>query len=187
MQIKIKLNSATLPQCAHASDTGADLVAMNEPLIVGVKEGEDLWRRIDYLEYDCSIQVAPQDDQPYVFLDGSPKWSTGRGRFGYLQLFPRSSISKTNLVLANSVAVIDNAYRGPIKLRFRYLLQPCDMVINLTSGIYQRLDSASIYHKGDKIAQIVATWKEDIEWQIVDSLEDTVRGSGGFGSTGWKS
>ncbi len=188
MDIKIKLNGALLPNCAHPSDTGADLVAMSEPLIVGEKEGADLWRSVQYIEYDCGIQVAPEY-QPSRLSYGT--WFDER--YGYFQVFPRSSISKTNLVLCNSTAIIDHAFRGPIKLRFRYLLQPSDMWINqwgadgFVKGIYQRVDQSRIYQRGDKIAQLVAAWKEDIRWHVVDSLDETARGDGGFGSTGWKS
>lgn len=195
MNVSLKKDSPDIPSpCnAHASDTGYDLVAASEPVIIGEQEGS-LWKRIDYVEYDCGLQVAPPVAGMSYVKDGHVFTTPG-----YLLVYPRSSISKTNLVLANSVAVIDNSFRGTIKLRFRYLLQPIDMRLvhdgdHFLPFIYQVVDDKRIYRKGDKIGQAVAAWKESIDWEIVESLDETVRQSGGFGSTdqpktgtGWKS
>lgn len=82
-------------------------------------------------------------------------------------LFPRSSISKTTMMLRNSVGVIDSGYRGTIKLKFK------------------SLDSqSSIYSKGDRIGQIMLIERPEIQFEEVDELTTTARGVGGFGSTG---
>lgn len=82
-------------------------------------------------------------------------------------LFPRSSVSKTALMLANSVGVIDSDYRGEIRCRFK------------------KIDiKGSEYNLGDRIGQLVIVPIPSIELQLVDELEDSVRGSNGFGSTG---
>lgn len=88
---------------------------------------------------------------------------------GYVGLlFPRSSISSnTSLSLANSVGVVDSDYRGEIKLRFR----------NLMFG------SGKKYNIGERVAQLVILPYPKIQIEEVDELNDTVRGSGGFGST----
>lgn len=84
-------------------------------------------------------------------------------------LAPRSSISKTSLSMANSVGVIDKSYRGILQASVRYLLP---------SEFYQ-------IEEGTRLFQIVAP---DMGWirevRIVDSLPETARGEGGFGSTG---
>ena len=87
---------------------------------------------------------------------------------GYVGLiFPRSSISKTDHYLRNSVGVIDCGYRGEIKIRMSIP----------ALGMKQ-------YNKGDKIAQLLIMqipWVDIIE---VSEISGSDRGVGGFGSTG---
>ena len=85
---------------------------------------------------------------------------------GYL-LFPRSSISKTPLRLANSIGLIDWGYRGEI-------MAVCDNIKDYDFSI----------SKGDRLFQIVSSDMSSIEFEIVNKLSETTRGSGGFGSTG---
>ena len=88
------------------------------------------------------------------------------GTFG--ALYSRSGLStKKNLWLANGVGVIDSDYRASIKV-------PLKNVGNTSQIIY----------KGDRIAQLVVTPYILSDIEIVDSLSDTERGVGGFGSTG---
>ena len=82
-------------------------------------------------------------------------------------LFPRSSISKTPLRMANSIGLIDGGYRGEI-------MAVCD---NIKEKEYT-------VEKGQRLFQLVATDSSPIEYELVDSLEMTTRGVGGFGSTG---
>lgn len=179
MTIDIKLDDgAVLPSNAHPSDTGYDLVAASGPTIVGERTG-DLWSRIDYIEYNTAVHVAPH---PKAYA-----MSSDSRVHGYLLVYPRSSISKTNLMLTNGTAVIDASYRGPIKLRFRYIIQPFDLRIlspRESPWIMTHIDETRIYQQGDKIGQAVAAWKEDITWRVVDSLDQTSRSDGGFGSSG---
>ena len=80
-------------------------------------------------------------------------------------VFPRSSIRKTDLILSNSVGVIDSGYRGEIQATFK------------RSGVY-------VYAVGDRGAQIMIIPHPPIEFEEADELSDTERGEGGFGSTG---
>ena len=80
-------------------------------------------------------------------------------------LFPRSSISKTGHRLLNSVGVIDSGYRGEIKVRMSWTNQ-------------------NPYKIGDKIAQLVLMELPQVLIQQAEDLEESERGSGGFGSTG---
>ena len=83
-------------------------------------------------------------------------------------LLPRSSIYKTGYVMANSVGVIDKTYRGILKA-------PVSRISSTATG----------FATGDRHFQIVAPDMGPIEAiKIVDSLPETVRGAGGFGSTG---
>ena len=82
-------------------------------------------------------------------------------------LLSRSSISKTPLRLANSIGLIDGGYRGEI-------MAPCDNIKDFEYKV----------EKGQRLFQLVAADCSPISYEIVESLSDTSRGSGGFGSTG---
>lgn len=84
-------------------------------------------------------------------------------------VFPRSSIYKYDLALTNSVGVIDSSYRGSIKLKFRH---PRETLLQLK------------YEPGNKIAQLVIVPIPKIEMEEVKELEETSRGSQGWGSSG---
>lgn len=78
-------------------------------------------------------------------------------------LYPRSSISNTPLRLANSVGIIDRGYRGPMIACF---------------------DGTYTVKKFQRLVQVCTPTLEPMRVQLVDSLDYTVRGEGGFGSTG---
>ena len=82
-------------------------------------------------------------------------------------LYPRSSIVKTPLRMSNSVGIIDAGYRGEI--------------IACVDNIKDEPYTISL---GDRLFQICAGNLEPIEFRVVNELSNTVRGSGGFGSTG---
>jgi len=82
-------------------------------------------------------------------------------------IFPRSSVYKTGQMLANGVGVLDSDYRGELKV-----------LMKVVSG---RLE---IYNPGDRVAQIMILPLPKVEIQEVNTLSETVRGDGGFGSTG---
>lgn len=84
-----------------------------------------------------------------------------------LLLMPRSSISKTPLRLANSIGLIDPSYRGNIK-----------------AAVDHRGSEPYEIKKGDRLFQLVAMPSHAMRWSVVDSLNETERGDGGFGSTG---
>ena len=94
---------------------------------------------------------------------------------GYCMLiFPRSSNSKKDLLLANSVGVLDSGYRGELKLRFKRAYSP---------DIYG-LSVKKVYDIGDKVGQIIILPYPQIHFNEVEQLSETQRGDGGFGSTG---
>ena len=82
-------------------------------------------------------------------------------------LYPRSSIIKTPLRLANSVGIIDAGYRGNI-------IACVDNIKNYEFKI----------EKGSRLFQICGPTLEPIEIRVVNELSNSQRGSGGFGSTG---
>jgi dUTP pyrophosphatase len=88
---------------------------------------------------------------------------------GYeMQIRPRSGLAfKHGITVLNSPGTVDSDYRGEIKV----------LLINLGGQTYE-------VHKGDRIAQGVISKYEQVELLITETLEDTSRGSSGFGSTG---
>ena len=94
--------------------------------------------------------------QGAMYEDDSP--------IGYY-LYARSSVVKTGFRLANSVGIIDSGYRGNLMAYF-------DVIKNDRIDVYQRL------------VQICAPDLRPFKVEIVDSLDETERGQGGFGSTG---
>lgn len=86
------------------------------------------------------------------------------------QIRPRSGLAaKKGITVLNSPGTIDADYRGEIKV----------ILINLSNEDF-------IVEDGERIAQMVVAQHERIEWEEAESLADTSRGSGGFGSTGIK-
>jgi len=83
-------------------------------------------------------------------------------------VFPRSSVRNQDLILSNSVGVIDSGYRGEIQATFKK-----------TNG----LDSIK-YKVGERGAQIIIIPYPKVTIIESDELSDTERGEGGFGSTG---
>lgn len=111
----------------------------------------------DYIEYDTGLSFEVPEG--YVML-----------------IFPRSSNSKKDLLLANSVGVLDSGYRGPLKLRYKRIWH----IVNSETAML----TAKQYEVGDRVGQIMILPYPQINFVEVDQLSDTERGSGGFGSTG---
>ena len=81
----------------------------------------------------------------------------------------RSSIYKTGLIMCNSIGTVDENYRGEFMVIFYHVVQ-----------------SLPPYEVGDRIAQIQMRTREDVRFVVVDELNETDRGIGGFGHTGKK-
>lgn len=79
----------------------------------------------------------------------------------------RSSVWKTGMILANAVGTIDEPYTGEV-----------------TAVFYHVMPNMPIYRVGDKIGQIKIGITKPIEFEVVDALDITDRGSKGYGSTG---
>ena len=84
------------------------------------------------------------------------------------QLRPRSSISKKAMRLCNAPGTIDSDYRGEITAKFA-----------VTTDVIP-----SLYKEGERFAQLVIAPVMDVEFVEVDTLSETERGEGGYGSTG---
>lgn len=148
--IKRLYKDSKIPSYSKPGDAGMDIYAHS------VKSAEN--NRDPYIEYGTGIAVKIPDG--YVGL-----------------LFPRSSISKTPYILANSVGVVDSGYTGEIKLRFK---------VDSTVMSHSEVGNVNVeyYDIGDKIGQLMVIPFPQVELQEVDELPTTERGEGGFGSTG---
>ena len=109
-------------------------------------------------------------------------WNPETGKYetwpvGYY-LYPRSSISKTPLLLANSVGIIDSGYRGTVKAK---LWNVGDSDSHHTNTGYNRVFHATEY---SRLMQITMGDLSPFLVEIVTELDDTTRGAGGYGSTG---
>ncbi len=86
------------------------------------------------------------------------------------QLRPRSGLAfKHGITVLNTPGTIDADYRGEIKA----------LLVNLSAEPFT-------IEPGERIAQLVVAKHESVEWEEVESLDETVRGAGGYGSTGVK-
>lgn len=84
------------------------------------------------------------------------------------QIRPRSGLAfKHGITVLNSPGTIDADYRGEIKV----------LLINLSQEAFEVKDS-------ERIAQMIISKHETVEWQLVESINQTERGEGGFGHTG---
>ncbi len=100
---------------------------------------------------------------------------------GYdVKIFPRGSISKTDLLLCNSVGVVDQNYTGEMTCRFKVIPQ---VTTDQDGNYIIKNKIPRIYQVGDKIAQIVLQKREQVELEEVGHLEETDRGSKAYGST----
>lgn len=83
-------------------------------------------------------------------------------------VYARSGLScKQGLAPANKVGVIDSDYRG-----------------NIMVALYNQSNETRIVSEGDRIAQIIIQPVEQFGFKVKENLSDTIRGNGGFGSSG---
>jgi len=130
-----------IPKRGHETDAGIDLTVMAI---------EKKSTNIFFFDTGISIQLSPGF---------------------YAEIVPRSSITKTDFFLANSVGIIDPDYRGRIFMPFRYI------------GNSNSIEAAEkLMHK--RIGQMIIRKLENCRIKIVTSLDDTERDVNGFGSTG---
>ncbi len=120
--------------------------------------------------------VSKKIEATYVEYDTGIALEIPKGYVGLL--FPRSSITKTDQILGNSVGIIDSNFRQSIRFRFK-----------LDTGGYEKIlrnkiETLNLYKVGDRIGQIVIIKKNKIELTEVDELSKTDRDGGMFGSSG---
>lgn len=147
MQVKVKKlrPDAVIPKYAKAGDAGLDLTAISHEY-----ELNECGRLLQVYGTGLALEIP-------------------EGHVGLI--FPRSSISRTRLVLTNCVGVVDSSYRGEVKLKFAidYGARPTD---------------SSAYKIGERVGQLVIIPYPFIEMVESETLSDSERGTGGFGSSG---
>jgi dUTP pyrophosphatase len=141
LKIQTHVEGMALPSRAHSDDAGWDLTAMSV---------EPLRPRV--FRFDTGISVQP----PEGF---------------YCEVAPRSSIVKSDFMLANSIGIIDPGYRGHLYVVLRYM------------GEGEGAAEANAL-LGTRIVQLIVRRREDIAIEHADTLDGTARGAGGFGSSG---
>ena len=116
----------------------------------------------------ASIEIDEARNCLIIDTGLSTAFEPGYGLF----LFARSGLaSKHGLRLVNGVGVIDADYRGPLK-------------VMLTSSLMSAAQITTLIYIGDRICQAVLLPVPLTTWVEVNELPDSLRGHGGFGSTG---
>jgi dUTP pyrophosphatase len=144
MKLKIKklLVDAKIPEYSREGDAGLDLTATSR-----------FYDDYGNICYGTGIAIKVPD--------------------GYEgQIRPRSSISKYELILCNSLGTIDSNYTGELICKFK-----------IVKGGHSKVNKEIVYEVGDKVAQLLIKPCPKIEFEEVEELEVTNRGDLGFGST----
>ena len=119
------------------------------------------------------VRAAVPEGEPMVLAPGAramvPTGLSVAIPQGYeIQVRPRSGLAaKHGLTCLNTPGTIDSDYRGEVKV----------ILVNLGQDAFT-------IQRGERIAQLVLAPVTRLAWQAVDSLDETERGAGGFGSTG---
>lgn len=165
--IKVRIKKinpkAIIPRYAKPGDAGMDITATERNLVIGKDQTDP-----DYIEYKTGL--AFEIPKGYVGL-----------------LFPRSSNSKKDLILSNSVGVIDSGFRGELTFRYKLDHQYDDidlresMAVTVCKG--ERFLS-NIYEVGDRVGQLIIIPYPEVEFEEVKELAESERSDKGYGSTG---
>jgi dUTP pyrophosphatase len=135
----------------HAGDSGLDLFIIQDEVIPA--------GQTKIIDLGISCQLRKQN----TFLCFT------KDKYYSYNMYPRSSISKTPLRLANGVGLCDAAYTGSLKVALHNT--------DLDNDFFA-------IKKGERYVQLAYPNLEEVSFMIVDELRDTTRGAGGFGSTG---
>lgn len=123
--------------------------------------GADLYAVIHNEEN--KIEILPGET---AFIDTGIVMEIPNGYVGLV--YARSGLScKQGLAPANKVGVIDSDYRG-----------------NIMIALYNQSNETRIVSEGDRIAQIIIQPVEQFGFKVTENLSNTIRGNGGFGSSG---
>jgi dUTP pyrophosphatase len=145
---------------SHKGDSGIDLYTPEEVIFL---PGET---KLINLQIKCQmIDNITENDVSYY-------------------LYPRSSISKTPLRLANSVGIIDAGYRGNIMVALTYIPTTNHFMEINGNGHLDLDDNKFVLAAGTRIVQICSGDLTPVNYKLKNELTHTDRGENGFGSTG---
>lgn len=165
INIKVKLDKgATMPTRAHDTDVGYDVTCMQLTIIAC-----DGSRHIitTELQLNNNLEMLYRHAAfPLIEIDTGVHVQPEHGY--YVELVPNSRQSKRSVHWNNSIGIIDPSYTGSIKIYIR------DKASN---------EDLAEYLPGKVVGQLIVREKYDAAFQQVDSLDETDRGNGGFGST----
>jgi len=173
LKIKKLHKDAVLPSRSHPNDAGYDIVAIDNGTfkLIKIEDSDDFWRLL-YIQYKTGLAIEPSE--------------------GYhIEFVARSSISKTDLILSNCIAIGDQGYRGEYMLRFKvpsFSHTTVQAENEREAELLFQSNSREIgiikFDAGDRIAQLLIRKTKSLDICEVDELNDTERGKGRFGSTG---
>src|SRR5690606_18700820 len=141
---------------------------------------------LQYAKYgDAGIDLVATsktyDEHGNVVYGTNRAFEIPKGYVGLL--FPRSSNSKKDLLLSNSVGVLDSGYRGEVMFKYKPSYKFDIYPWNIYD--YDGIEFIGDLHEvGDRIGQLIIIPYPSVEFVESDDLSDTERGQGGFGSTG---
>lgn len=136
------------------------------------------------------VAISKTETEDYIEFDTGIAIELPEGFVGLL--FPRSSNSKKDLLLCNSVGVVDVGYSNSIRFRFKKIINPNKLTVitswvkklfgikSITSELYY---DAKEYNVGEKIGQLVIMPYPKVDLVEVDEFAPSDRGMDGFGST----
>ena len=155
-------------------------VNINTPKLSYAKEGD--------AGIDLTATSKWYDEHGNVCFGTNRAFEIPKGYVGLI--FPRSSNAKQQLLLSNSVGIIDSGYRGEVMLKFKssassFSLKTLIKLIFNQDAKTTLINNYKIsYNVGDRIGQIIILPYPQIEFEEAEELSETERNTGGYGSTG---
>jgi deoxyuridine 5'-triphosphate nucleotidohydrolase len=162
--VKIKLDpGAAMPTRAHDTDVGYDVKALRTKLVT-------IWGEEYPLKTndDCFLLKRKHIDCAKIMIDTGVHVQPEEGY--YVELVPNSRLAKSPFMYANSFGVIDPAYTGSIRVILNNVNRPT-------------IDDLYNFLPGKVVGQLILRPLLSADFIPVDTLQETERGDGGFGST----
>ena len=128
------------------------------------------------------VAVSKKETDQYIQYGTGIALEIPDGMVGLI--YPRSSVTKKDLMLKNSVGIIDAGYRGEVSFRFNKLVTVNTEAMTIAMNNFITSVNKEYYEVGDKIGQIIFQTLPEVTLLETDELDDSERGEGGYGSTG---
>ena len=162
--VKIKLDhGAETPAYAHHDDVGADIKSLHTYVV----QGDGTEHKLETIA-DCLALRTKRVDVAKIKIDTGVHATPPAGY--YIELVPNSRIAKTPFMHANSIGIIDPGYTGSIRV-----------ILNCVNSITP--DDLVPFLPGSVVGQLIIRKLHRATFEQVDTLDETARGEGGFGST----